>query len=343
MIRPTTLLAVLTLALAAGCAPLAPRGGPPREGFANALARALPFAVGVYGVARAESEDAGGAQANAERGEPALPYARVGAGFMIDAAGYLVTAAHVVTDTDEVIVKLADQRVLRATLVGADAELDVALLRIAGAEVSALPPPPLGRSAALRPGHWVLSVGEPYGLNRSVAAGIVGGMDRHFSDDPELLYLQSDIALNPGNSGGPLVNAYGDIVGMNMRTVVGAYGTPGVSLSLPIELVLAIADELRSSGGVARPRLGAEFDDVSPQLALASGRGTTQGSLVTSVKRGSLAERMGLRPDDVVVAMNDRLIASSADLARSLLGWRQPAGTRLMVWRGASLLILKLD
>ena len=113
-----------------------------------------------------------------------------------------------------------------------------------------------------------------------------------------------------------------------------------MSLSLPIEVVLAIADELPRAGGIARPRLGAEFDDVSPQLALASGRGTTQGAVVTTVRRASLAERMGLRPDDVIVAMNDRPIGSSADLARSLLGWRQPAGTKLVIWRGASVLTL---
>ena len=135
------------------------------------------------------------------------------------------------------------------------------------------------------------------------------------------------------------MDARGEIVGMNMRTVVGAYGTPGVSLSLPIEVVLAIAEDC--AGGIARPRLGAEFDDVSPQLALASGRGTTQGAVVTTVRRASLAERMGLRPDDVIVAMNDRPIGSSADLARSLLGWRQPAGTKLVIWRGASVLTLR--
>lgn len=325
--------------LAGGCAAPEP-AALSRDAFATALARALPFAVGVYGVARAESAVEGSAQGDAERGTPVLPHARVGAGFMIDNEGHLVTAAHVVTDTDDVIVKLADQRVLAATVVGADAELDIALLRIASPGPVA---PPLGRSAALRPGHWVLSVGEPYGLNRSVAAGIVGGTDRHFSDDPELLYLQTDIALNPGNSGGPLVDVSGQIVGMNMRTVVGAYGTPGVSLSIPIEIVLAIAAELRSGGGISRPRLGADFDDVSPQQAIASGRGTTQGSRVTAVRRGSLAERMGLRPDDVVVAMNQRPIGSSADLARSLLAWRDTAGTRLVVLRGGSVLTLKLD
>ena len=328
----------LVFALLAGCAQSP--GGFQRDGFAVAMGRALPFAVGVYGVADAEPVAEGAAQGEAERGEPPMPYARVGAGFMIDNEGHVVTAAHVVTDTDEVLVKLSDQRVLPAMVVGADTDLDIALLRIASPGPVA---PPIGRSTQLRPGHWVLSVGEPYGLNRSVAAGIVGGTDRHFSDDPELLYLQTDIALNPGNSGGPLINAQGEIVGMNIRTVVGAYGTPGVSLSIPIEIVLSIAAEMRSGGSIARPRLGAEFDDVSPQQAMASGRGATQGSAVRAVRRGSLAERMGLKPDDVIVAMNDKPIGSSADLARSLLGWRQTAGTKLVVLRGGAVLTLKLD
>ena len=203
--------------------------------------------------------------------------------------------------------------------------------------------PPLGRSTTLRPGHWVLSVGEPYGLNRSVAAGIVGGMDRHFGDEPELLFVQTDLALNPGNSGGPLLDATGDIVGMNLRTVVGAYGAPGVSLSIPIEIVLDIVAELRSSGSIVRPRLGAEFDDVSAPVAVARGRSTVQGAMVSIVRRGSLAERFGLKVDDIVLAINDRPIAHSADLARALLAWRREAGTRMVVMRGETLLTLRLD
>jgi S1-C subfamily serine protease len=176
-----------------------------------------------------------------------------------------------------------------------------------------------------------------------VAAGIVGGMDRHFSDDSELLYVQSDLALNPGNSGGPLLDAAGDIVGMNMRTVVGSYGAPGVSLSIPIEVVQGIAAELRANGSIVRPRLGAEFDDVTAVVAMLRGRATTQGALVAIVRRGSLAERMGLRVDDIVVAMNERPIMRSADLARALLAWRQVAGTRLVVLRGEAVLTLALD
>ena len=168
-------------------------------------------------------------------------------------------------------------------------------------------------------------------------------MDRHFGDEPELLFVQTDLALNPGNSGGPLLDATGDIVGMNLRTVVGAYGAPGVSLSIPIEIVLDIVAELRSSGSIVRPRLGAEFDDVSAPVAVARGRSTVQGAMVSIVRRGSLAERFGLKVDDIVLAINDRPIAHSADLARALLAWRREAGTRMVVMRGETLLTLRLD
>ncbi len=341
-VRRARLALPLALLLTGCAAPLVP-GRVPRAdtGFAQALARALPFAVGVYGLARRERIDydgAAGPDADAERGV-VVPYARIGAGFFVDAGGLIVTAGHVVADTEQVVVKLADQRVLAAEVLGTDADTDIALLRVPQA---AAEPVPLGRSATLRPGHWVLAVGEPYGLYRSVTAGIVGGMDRHFVDDPELLYIQTDLALNPGNSGGPLLDAAGRIVGMNMRTVVGAYGAPGVSLSIPIEIVLEVADELRRNGSVVRPRLGAEFVDLSPPVALLRGRGDTAGALVLGVQPGSLAERLGLRPGDIVLGLGGRPVASSADLARLLLGWRAPAGMSMTVQREGERVELRL-
>jgi S1-C subfamily serine protease len=331
--RALSLLSLLGPLTFVGCtAPVVPGRFPRADtGFAAALARALPYAVGVYGSAQSRREDYEGAgpTADAERGE-AQPYSRIGAGFVVDAQGLVVTAGHVVADTDQIVVKLADQRVLAAQLVGTDADTDIALLRI---DYATPRPPPLGRAGTLRPGHWVLAVGEPYGLNRSVSAGVVGGTDRHFVDDPELLYIQTDLALNPGNSGGPLVDAAGNIVGMNMRTVVGAYGAPGVSLSIPIEIVLEVVGELQRHGSVVRPRLGAEFLDLSPPIALLRGRSDTNGALVVGVQPGSLAERLGLQVEDIVVGMQGRPVANSADLARLLLAWRAPAGTRMKVLR----------
>jgi serine protease Do len=320
--------AVLGRCLAAGALALCATAGA-HESFAPALARVLPQTVGVYvlrddGARPVLDLDAGRIEAR-----PLSP--QVGAGILIG-DGHFVTAAHVVAQARRVVVKLADARVLQAQVVGSDEEADIALLRLERAP--RLPEPPAwGRSASLRPGDWVVAVGEPFGLGRSVAAGIVGAKDRHFADDTDVLYIQSDVALNPGNSGGPLADAGGAIVAMNLRTVAGPYGATGVSLSVPIEIVLQIARELRSGGGAARPRLGLEFCDLTPFEALDHGRLHGDGALVSAVHKGGIGERMGVRENDIVIALNGRAIASSADLARALLAWREAVGTRLVVVR----------
>lgn len=338
------LAAVLVAVALSGCAApgAAPpvqawaRGGAPAS-FAPALQRGLPWTLGVYGTSpRAAAED-----------PDDLLDVRIGAGFFIDGQGHAMTAAHVVQDAQQVVVRLPDQRVLPATVQALDEEADIALLQLpaeavpTGRQAGAVPP--LGSAMRLRPGDWVLAVGEPYGLNRSVTAGVVGGTDRHFGDDHELLFIQSDLALNPGNSGGPLLDAAGDIVGLNLRTLAGMYGTPGVSLSVPIEIVLQVAAELRAGSSIRRPRLGAQFADLAPPMAWLRGWTQAQGALLVSVTGGSLAERIGLRAGDVVVAMNSRAVAHSADFARQLLAWRQPLGTRFLVRRGPQFHTLVVD
>lgn len=312
-------LLLLNLLLLAGM-PVAGAGPP---GFAAALQRSLPLAFGVYGI-EAEPLQAGDEPARSLAGP-----ARVGAGFLIDAKGLAVTAAHVVVGSRRVAVKMADERVLEAEVIGADEESDIALVRL---PVSLASAPVFGRTGALRAGDWVLAVGEPYGLASSVAAGIVGGKRRHFAEEPGMTYIQTDAALNPGNSGGPLLDADGAIVGMNVRTVVAAAGSPGVSLSIPIEVVLQIARELQG-GSIVRPKLGAEFHDLSPVEALALGRAYAHGALIELVAVRSPAERAGLRSGDLVVGFEGRPIVGSADLALALLSWRRVPGTRFTVWR----------
>lgn len=330
--------------LLAGCAapwPPLPAGRAAAAGsFAPALQRGLPWIVGVYGLVDRRSADDDGSTAAPDPTDPdSLLDVRIGAGFVIDGEGHAVTAAHVVQEAQQVVVRLPDQRVLRAQLLAIDDEADIALLQLppqarpTGRQAGASPP--LGSATRLRPGDWVLAVGEPYGLNRSVTAGVVGGTDRHFGDDHELLFIQSDLALNPGNSGGPLLDASGAIVGLNLRTMAGVYGTPGVSLSVPIDIVLQVAAELRSGGDIRRPRLGAQFTDLAPPMALLQGWTQAQGALLVAVASGSLAERIGLRAGDVVVGMNGRAVSGSADFARQLLAWRQPQGTQFVVRRGS--------
>lgn len=335
--------------------------GPP--GFSLAVKRGLPLTVGVYGVvdsgggrveeqARGPSTEPAGraAAARVVAGSPlpAVPDAQgpdaesvnIGAGFFIGADGTIATAAHVVADADRVVVKLSDRRVFEAEVIGADSESDVALIRVPTEMAVA---PAMGRAASLQSGDWVVAIGDPYGLNRSVAAGIVGGGARHFAEDAEAVFIQSDLALNPGNSGGPLLDASGSIVGMNLRMMVGPFGTAGVSLSMPIELVLKIADDLRSGTAADRPRLGARFEDVSPPAALAAGRLLADGAAITAVSRGSFADRIGLQVDDIVVGFNGRALADSADMVKSLLEWEALAGTRLTVYRDGDYIELSID
>lgn len=296
---------------------------PPPASFADAFQRGAAWSVGLYMFVPGEAEP------------------RVGAGFFIDDKGSIATAAHLLGEARQILVALPDKRIVAADVIGQDEVTDVALLSIAGAPRVR---PAFAAPGSLRVGDWVIAVGEPFGLEHSVSAGIVSGKDRHFGDDGELVFIQSDVALNPGNSGGPLLDAQGAIVGMNARTIVGPVGTPGASLAIPIDIVLQLVGEFRPAAGrPTRPRLGALFDDVPPMAAWAAGRRETSGSLVLSVARGSLAEKMHLRAGDTIISMNGRAVGSSADLVSALLAWRNAEGTRLVVIRDGQPVLLTLE
>jgi serine protease Do len=347
-LAPRAWLAFAIACMLAGCAawqpaPRAPAvasaAAPGPADFAEAVNRGVHAAVGIYGVGKKldladadlVSRPAIGMAPEQLQPDPGTSDpASIGSGFFVDDQGHVVTAAHVVTSVQSIVVKLADQRVLAAQLVGVDEDADIALLKVALAEPIV---PRFGSSLSLSPGDWVLALGEPYGLERTVVAGIVGGARRHFIEDSDVLFIQADLALNPGNSGGPLLDTSGAIVGMNSRIVVGGIGAPGVALAIPIEIVLQLAAELRSGGGRQRPRLGAAFEDVPPQLALAAGRHYSSGALVKAVSPGSLAERLGLKVGDIVVGMNRLPVGDSAELVRLLLAWRRVPGTVVTVYR----------
>ena len=232
---PALLLACALLALApwveAAPAARAPAKTQPAS-FAEAYQRGAAWSVGVYMFVAGEEDP------------------RVGAGFFVDDRGGIATAAHLLGDTPQILVALPDKRLIAARVEGVDASTDIALLR-----VDTPPPmrPVFTRPGSLRVGDWVMAIGEPFGLEHSVSAGIVSGKDRHFGDDGELMFIQSDVALNPGNSGGPLLDAGGAIAGMNARTIVGPAGTPGASLAIPIDIVLQIVGELRQDGRAWAP------------------------------------------------------------------------------------------
>lgn len=330
MIRRLRLFSALILAcILLPCIPAAmaaeavraSRGHP--ASFAAAYERGAAWSVGVYMFVPGDDEP------------------RVGAGFFIDDQGGIATAAHLLGAAQQILIALPDKRLLAAEVEGRDDAADIALLRIS-------PPPRVrpvfGNTEHLRVGDWVIAVGEPFGLDRSMSIGVVSGKDRHFGDDGELLFIQSDVALNPGNSGGPLLDAAGAIVGMNARTIVGPIGTPGASLAIPIDIVRQIVAELRSDGpGRARPQLGAQYEDVPPMTAWSSGRRETTGSVILSVTRGSVAEQMKLRAGDIVTMMNGRPIRASADLVMALLAWQKLSDTRIVVQRGGAEILLKRE
>jgi S1-C subfamily serine protease len=340
------LVPVATLAAAPVRAGPALPGAAPST-FAAAIQRALPVTVGIYAVGRsaeAPPSTSGDLLSLPVRPAPrdedragAVEEGRIGAGFVVDRAGWIATAAHVVSGAQRIIVKLSDRRVVPAVLVGADEDSDIALLRVP----IALPEPHFTTSDHLRAGDWVLAVGEPYGFSGSVAAGIVGGLDRHLSEEPELLFIQSDLAINPGNSGGPLIDATGAVVGMNSRNVISTFGAAGVSLSVPVEIVMRIVADLRENPSRARPKLGATFQDVSPPAALAAGRPQATGVLIGGLVPDGLAEKAGIEAGDIVVGINGRPVADSAGLVRALRLMQNAERADFTIWRDRQFIELR--
>jgi serine protease Do len=247
-----------------------------------------------------------------------------GSGFIIDAAGYVVTNEHVVHDATEVRVRLADDRELRGEVVGRDPKLDLALLKLEGA--GDLPVAALGSSEALRVGEPVLAIGNPFGLGHTVTLGIVSAKARTLGAGPYDDFIQTDASINPGNSGGPLFNARGEVVGINTAMKPGANS---IGFAIPVDALKDILPQLRETGHVERGRLGLMFQPVTPDLARALQVESTRGALISNVEPGGPAARAGLRAGDVIVSINDAALRSADDLPRKVA--RNRPGTRVKV------------
>jgi serine protease Do len=251
--------------------------------------------------------------------QPGMPQPRPrggvsqGTGFIISADGYVLTNHHVVAGADEIVVRLSDRNELKAELVGSDPLSDVALLKVKGA---GLPVLRIGDSRSLKPGQWVLAIGSPFGFEHSVTAGIVSGVGRR-SLDPSQQYvpfIQTDVAINRGNSGGPLLNVRGEVVGINSQIFSNSGGYMGVSFAIPIEVAMNAVRQLRDTGKVVRGQLGVRIQDVTRENAAELGLDRPGGAFVDSVEIGSAAARAGFRPGDVITRFNGREIARSAEL-----------------------------
>jgi serine protease Do len=238
-----------------------------------------------------------------------------GSGFIIDAAGYVVTNNHVVEDARKITVKLNDGREFEARLVGADKDTDVALLKI---EANNLPTVALGDDRRLRVGDWVVAVGNPFGLGGTVTAGIVSSIGRDIGNGPYTDYIQIDAPINRGNSGGPTFDISGRVVGMNTAIYSPSGGSVGIGFAVPASTIQSIVDQLKTTGSVDRGWLGVSIQDFTPELASTMGLQETKGAIVAEVVNDSPAERAGFRQGDVVVALNGSDIADSKVLTRQV-------------------------
>jgi len=263
-------------------------------------------------------------------GAPAQPQRGQGSGFIVSADGLILTNAHVVRDASEVTVKLTDRREFVAKVLGADPKTDVAVLRIAA---KGLPVVPLGGTRDLKVGEWVLAIGSPFGLENSVSAGVVSAKGRSLPDDSMVPFIQTDVAVNPGNSGGPLFNARGEVVGINSQIYTRTGGYQGLSFAIPMETVLRVKDQIVATGKASHARLGVAVQAVNQTLADSFQLDKPQGALVSSVDPGGPADKAGLRVGDVVQRLGDKLVVDSGDLP-ALIGQALPGErTQLGIWR----------
>jgi len=252
----------------------------------------------------------------------------VGSGFIISPDGYVLTNAHVVDGADEMYVTLTDKREFKAKIVGVDKRTDVAVVKIEG---NNLPRLTIGDPSRLRVGEWVIAIGSPFGLENTVTAGIISAKAR---DTGEYLPLiQTDVAVNPGNSGGPLINMRGEVIGINSQIYSRSGGYMGISFAVPIDEAMRVAEQLRTTGRVTRGRIGVQIGEVTKEVAESLGMQRAQGALIQRVEPGGPAEKGGLEAGDIILKFNGTNIEKSSDLPR-LVGATKP-GTRstLTVWR----------
>lgn len=252
------------------------------------------------------------------RGEPSEA---LGSGFIFDSAGYVITNNHVVENTDSVKIKLADEREFTATIVGTDERTDVALLKID--DPAALPFVSLGNSDVVRVGEDVMAVGNPYGFGGTVTTGIVSGKGRTIgSGGPYVDYLQTDASINRGNSGGPLFNMRGEVIGMNTAIFSPTGGSVGLGFAVPSNVVSRVVADLREDGRVDRGWLGVRIQPITDSIASAMGLVSTEGALVSGVEAGGPAAA-SLRSGDVILSFNGNQVKRSRDLPR-IVGREQP-------------------
>lgn len=268
--------------------------------------------------------------------QPAIEHA-YGTGFFVTADGYMLTNNHVIEGADKITVTLNDRTELDATLIGSDERSDVAVLKVVGSKFPSLP---IGDSNSLKVGEPVLAIGSPFGFDYSASAGIVSAKSRSFSRETSVPFIQSDVALNPGNSGGPLFNQRGEVIGINSRIFSGTGGYMGLSFSIPIDVAMDIYEQLKTNGEVSRAYLGIYPQDIDRNLAEVYKLARPQGALLTRVSPDSPAQKAGLKTGDIILEYNDNKIMRASDLLNLINRARPNDSFKAQIQRNGKALLI---
>jgi serine protease Do len=258
------------------------------------------------------------------------PARGVGSGFVVTTDGYIMTNAHVVRDATEVMVKMTDRREYPAKVVGIDDRTDVAVIKIEGKN---LPIVRIGDPAALRPGQWVVAIGSPFGMENSVTAGIVSATARTLPSEQYVPFIQTDVAVNPGNSGGPLFNLSGEVVGINSQIYSQSGGYMGLSFAIPIDVANGVRTQLIAKGRVTRGKIGVGLQPMDAALAESFGLDRPRGALIGSVEKGGPADKAGVKEGDIIVGVDGRKIDSDIELPAIISSISPGKDTQLEIWR----------
>ncbi|MEO8751232.1 MAG: Do family serine endopeptidase [Casimicrobiaceae bacterium] len=272
----------------------------------------------------------GGQNGQGMRPQPQRPVGGMGSGFIVSPDGYIVTNAHVVDGASEVTVKLTDRREFIAKVIGSDKRTDIALIKI---EAKNLPALDLNARPTVRRGEWAIAIGSPFGFENSVSAGVVSGVHRALPNGQMVPFIQTDVAVNPGNSGGPLLNAAGQVIGVNSQIYSRSGGYMGLSFAIPADVAAKVADQLKTSGKVVHGRLGIGIQGMDQTLAQSFGLADSNGALVGSIEKDSPAAKAGFKSGDVIRKIDGVAMTDSTDVT-SRIGNTAP-GTKVAVevWR----------
>ncbi len=261
---------------------------------------------------------------------PQVPTQGLGSGFIVQPDGVILTNAHVVDGADEVRVKLSDRREFKGKVLGVDKPTDIAVVKI---DAKGLPTVKLGDPSQVRVGEWVLAIGSPFGFDNTVTAGIVSATSRSLPEGTYVPFIQTDAAINPGNSGGPLFNLRGEVIGINSQIYSRTGGYMGVAFAIPINVAADVEQQLVKNGKVERGRIGVAIQEVNASLASSFGLDRPRGALVSSVEPNGPADKAGLKPGDVLLAVNGKPVERSSELPPLVAAVKPGTKAAFDVWR----------